>query len=148
MGVWLARVLTCLSEAVLFLQTYTTCNFVQPKLPWEPSWGALQIQGPSKGQNSFGGWQQVLARSAAGAGVHHGVCHQPQAWQTAGRTQDREGDPALAAAEAGRLLASGFQKRHSLHWLVPILGASLLATNKREINIHISFMPLEFWKAI
>ena len=90
----------------------------------------------------------MLASSAAGTGVHHGVCHQPQAWQTAGKTQDKEGDPALAAAEVGRLLASTFQKRHSLHRLVPTLGASLLATNKREINIHISFMPLEFWKAI
>lgn len=32
--------------------------------------------------------------------------------------------------------------------LLPVLGSSLLATKKGEINIHISFMPVEFWKAI
>jgi hypothetical protein len=39
---------------------------------------------------------------------------------------------------------------NSYAFLQPVLfwGSSLLGTNKQEINIYISFMPLEFWKAI
>lgn len=140
----------------LFLQTDTTCNFVSADTAtWaEPAVNcqALRLTGPqqTKGRMGLEGDSGCGRALAAGISAQHYVYHQPQAEQSVERTQGAAGGPAEATSWGWRPPAPQLTdvNRCSLHQPMPLPGSSLLATNKREINIHVSFMPLEFWKAI